>query len=332
MTMRDSWRSKGGTGTAWAVCALAWSFGCLVAGCEADRTDAGMDDGGPTDPGAEPAGCSAYAQPAALGTLPAGLDEVSGICASREPGILWMHNDSGSMPRIYAVDVASGTLLATVTIPVDVWLDWEDMSAGPCGGDGAGRCLYIGDIGDNSEFRDVLGAPPLVHRIAEPDPTGGDQTVTNVETMSYRYSDEVAHNAEAMVVDGQGRVYVLTKDEGDLFRLFGAAFSHGDEPVAMTDHGTFDISPWLAAESSKVTAADFDIARNRLLVRHWLGILEYVLPSGAGLASLQAVAPRVVPCAHEDQGEAAAYGDGGYYHVSEGPGSPIHFVACVDSP
>jgi hypothetical protein len=267
-----------------------------------------------------------------MGALPSGLGEISGIAASREPGVLWMHNDSGSMPRIYAVDVASGTLLATVTIPVDVWLDWEDMSAGPCGVDGGGRCLFIGDIGDNSGFRDVLGAPALVHRFVEPDPTAGDQTVTHVDTMRYRYADDVAHNAEAMVTDGQGRVFVLTKDEGDRFRLFGAAFQPGDETVALADHGEFDIAPWLGGEASKVTAADFDIARNRLLVRHWLGILEYVLPAGGDLAALRGVVPRVVPCADEPQGEAVAFGGGGYFHVSEGDGSPIHFVACVDAP
>ncbi len=285
-----------------------------------------------SDTNFEARGCRSYSEPIAKGTIPEELKEVSGISASSKPGVLWMHNDSGSKPLLYAVDVESGSILATVTIEVDLTLDWESMSAGPCSSGSAARCLFIGDIGDNGGIRKELGVSPQVHRIPEPDPTGGDQSVSQVETMLLSYPDGVSHNAEALVTDGQGRIFVLTKDEGNLFHLFGAVFKPRDVPVKMSDYGEFDLSPWLDGAASKVTAADFDIETNRLLVRHWQGILEYALPLEKDLTSLQEVVPYVVPSADEKgQGEAVAYGGGGYYQVAEGINSPIYFIACGDS-
>lgn len=274
-------------------------------------------------------GCEHYGQPSPLSPLPDGLQEVSGLAMSRIPGILWMHNDSGSGPRLYAVQVSSGSLLATVTLPLEYAYDWEDMSAGPCQPASTQRCLYVGDIGDGG-LREFLGVPLQIHRIAEPDPLGGDQEPNGVETMIFRYPDGVAHNAEAMVVDDLARVFVLTKEEGSLFWLFGAPYTPGETAVELFSYGAFDVSSMHDNEPTKVTAADYDPLRNRLLVRGWLGILEYVLPQDRDLTALAGVEPRVVPCSDEAQGEAVTFGDTGYYQVSEGANQTVWFIPCAD--
>jgi len=80
-----------------------------------------------------------------------------------------------------------------------------------------------------------------------------------------------------------------------------------------------------------MTSAAGSRSANRLIVRGWSGMLEYSLPADRELVSLQGVTPRVVPSAVEEQGETVVYGDGGYYHVSEGAHTPIFYVACDDA-
>jgi len=303
--------------------------GCGVGQSESIDT---LDDSGDAgqDVAVSAIGCENYLEPEAKGLLPAGLDEISGIAMAAAPGVIWMHNDSGSAPLLYAVDIATGVLLATVTITVELAYDWEDMSAGPCATDSDDRCLYVGDIGDGG-MREFLGLPPQILRFREPDATLGDQTLTDLETMSLSYPDGTAHNAEAMVVDAQGRVFVLTKEEGNIFLLFGSPFAASDTPVELDSYGEFDISSMHDGDATKVTAADFDPEQNRLIVRGWTGIIEYVLPDDRDLTTLDGIVPRVVPSVDETQGETVVYGNGGYYFVSEGANTPIYFVDCDDT-
>ena len=127
-------------------------------------------------------------------------------------------------------------------------------------------------------------------------------------------------------------VFVLTKDEGNVFRLFGSRFIPAAAPIVLGDYGEFDVSSMRDGGTTKVTGADHDPAHNVLLVRGWTGILEYVLPEDRDPTMLQGLVPRVVPSAEEPQGEAVCYGDGGYYQVSEGANVPIYFRACEDAP
>ena len=78
--------------------------------------------------------CESYSEPMALGSITdPDLIEVSGIAIGSE-GVVWAHNDSGSVPQLWALDV-SGAVLQTVAISARN-IDWEDISIGP-GPDGA---------------------------------------------------------------------------------------------------------------------------------------------------------------------------------------------------
>ena len=59
--------------------------------------------------------------------------------------MFWAHNDSGDVPRIFAID-RSGALRATVAVNVPAAVDWEDIAID-------GKTIYIGDIGDNGAAR-----------------------------------------------------------------------------------------------------------------------------------------------------------------------------------
>lgn len=83
------------------------------------------------------------------------LKEISGLAVSRtHEDVIWMHNDSGDGPFLYAVK-KSGKVLGKFEVTGGTSEDWEDISAGPCP-DGSGECLFIGDTGDKNGYRHEL--------------------------------------------------------------------------------------------------------------------------------------------------------------------------------
>jgi hypothetical protein len=279
----------------------------------------GLDD----DPDAT---CQSYSAPQVTGTLPPTITEASGMAVSRtQPGVLWVHNDSGDQARIYAIQ-ESGERLATVTLEGTYAYDWEDMAQGPCGDAlPESTCLYVGDIGDNNKARTYL----KVHRVTEPDVGLGDHSipVEDYDTMTVVYPDG-PRDCEALIVDNNGYVYLLTKEWNDpIFRLYGTPFLPGAELVPMQFLSEHDISD-LGGTVALVTAASYSTTRNRLLVRTYGAAFEYQLGPGETLSELPWATAHNIPVANEGQGEAIAYDATGYWHVSEGKEPPIWHVSC----
>ncbi len=132
--------------------------------------------------------------------------------------MVWLHNDSGDVARVYSLDLAKRTI-RPVSVTGAEAIDWEDMASAPDG------TLLIGDIGDNNSQRDSV----VVYRIAEP--THADRSVQAIaQTLRY---DDGPHDAEALVVDPtNGSVLVITKEgqgpskvyvaEGETLRRVGS--------------------------------------------------------------------------------------------------------------
>ena len=147
------------------------------------------------------------------------LQEVSGCAFSkRTADVVWLHNDSGDVPRVFALDLAKRTVRPVRVTGAEA-VDWEDMASAPDG------TLVIGDIGDNNAQRDNV----TVYRI--PEPTRTDRSVPATARI-LRY-DDGPHDAEALVVDPtDGSVFVITKEaegpskvfvaEGETLRSVGA--------------------------------------------------------------------------------------------------------------
>ena len=136
--------------------------------------------------------------PQRVAALPKQLREASGIVVSRRnPGILWVHNDSGE-PVLFAVDTL-GNLHGRVRIANVVNLDWEDISIGDCAGQ---SCLYIGAIGDNLQNR----ADRAIYEVLEPLVTDSDAKVR--ARIPYRM--DKPEDTEAFFVAG-GNKYLITK-------------------------------------------------------------------------------------------------------------------------
>ncbi len=131
--------------------------------------------------------------------------ESSGIAASAGvPGVFFVVDDGTGTNEIVAVR-SDGSLVARIMITGMSARNAEALSAGPCGSR-AGRCLYVGDIGDNSASRRSI----TVYRVDEPALSPPPLAPPAADAWQYTYPDG-PHDAEAMVVTPDGSLLVLTK-------------------------------------------------------------------------------------------------------------------------
>lgn len=298
--------------------ALAFSAFLACGGTDTPRPqstaseDAG--DGEPVDPdGAAAPSCPETGDPEVSGSLEAPeVDETSGIAVSvKNPGIFWLHNDSGDGARAFAVD-EKGKLHATLEFDTVKPRDIEDMAIED--GEG-GSFLYFGDIGDNAEARTSL----TIHRVAEPKLGSGTALSATSEKMTVVYVDG-AHNAETLLFDP------LTKD-------LLIATKRAGGPSAIHRIGAF--SAGSKATTEKIAEVDIDLATGGEISRDGklIAIRSYarngflwVRGEGESLADALARPPCSVPLGRETQGETFAFfpkGEG-YVTLSEGAGADLH--------
>lgn len=259
------------------------------------------------------------------------LVESSGIVASPvHPDVLWLHNDSGHAPTLYAV-AADGTPRGRLRLRVEA-PDLEDIAAAPCP-DLSGPCLWAADIGNNAAPRTTFS----LFVVREPDASAPFGEVRPAETWQVRFRyPEAPVDAEALVVAPDASAFwVIEKTEADRARIFRGVPTTG-EVVTLTQVGRFAAPGVPIRLGRMVTGADLHPSGTRLVVRVYSGTWEYRFGPGQGPGDLDAIDPVQVSLGplSEPQGEAVAY-DGagtGLYTVSESPegrpGQPLHHYPC----
>ncbi len=120
------------------------------------------------------------------------IREASGLARSqRQPGLLWVHNDRGNKPRVFATD-ATGAQLGRFSLDDLENNDWEDLASFT---DGGIPYLAIAAIGDNDAEFDSRA----LYFVEEPDvEQKGRAQVT--WTVNYRYPDG-PRDAESAAID-----------------------------------------------------------------------------------------------------------------------------------
>jgi len=273
-----------------------------------------------------PAACGACAEfvgvPDPVTVHPDALDEVSGVVESRRaPGVLFMHNDSGDGARFFAIG-ADGYKVGEYHLRGATAVDWEDIAIGPCP---AGRCVYLGDIGDNNTVR----AEPVIYRVAEPATTGDADVDVPWDALPFRYPDGI-HNAETLLAHPTtGDLYVVTKVETGPSGVYVLRAPHPPGATRTAERvATLNLP---AAGGQLVTGGDLHPCGDRLLLRTYVRLYEYERPVGAPFEALFAARPRVVAYLPERQGEAVGWrADGrGYVTVSEGGHARILAFTCA---
>ncbi len=293
--------------------AAAVALGVVLAALRADES------------GDAPANRVEYGRPRKTGVLRhEAITECSGIVASRRnPGIFWVHNDSGDSPRVFAVDLA-GELVAELLIRDATANDWEDIAIGP--GPREDRSyLYIADTGNNDGLR---AGDLCIYRVVEPSLQGIERgkrwRSRPAEKIQFVYDDRSRFDCEGLAVDpATGDIYLFTKSFL-LCKVFRIAAPRNMRAVHAAKHvGTLRVR-------DTVTAADLSPDGRRLLLRTYLGLQEHILPEGKKLPEILRTQPRRLVAPRELQSEAACYGlDGSVITTSEGRGAPIHRLAVI---
>jgi hypothetical protein len=252
------------------------------------------------------------------------VDEASGIAASaKNPGTLWINNDSGDSARVFAV-APTGQVQGIYPFDGASAIDWEDIALGP-GPEAKTPYLYAGDIGDNGSVRPNI----VLYRVAEPKVVadGGTHQLSGVETLTLNYPDG-AHDAEALMVDPRdGEIYIVIKH----LALGGpAAIYHapgnlvGGSTTVLTRVGEVKLPrvPFFGA----ATAADISRDGKAIGIRTYGSVRLWHLGPKQTVVAALAAKPCLGPIPLEKQGEALGFqaNDRGYFTVSEGVNVPIH--------
>ncbi len=250
------------------------------------------------------------------------IAEASGMVASRsQPGVLYVHNDSGDGARFFAID-ASGAKLGEFALGGATAVDWEDVALGP-GATPGDDALYLGDIGDNGASR----ASITIHRVPEPtvdaDAGTGAVVLDAFESLVFTYPDG-AHDAETLMVDPRsGDLYVLTKRDSEPSALYRGDAPFAPGPARVLEHaGTVDF-----AEGSRLaTAGDVSPDGTRIAIRTYSHVRVYLRGPGTTLEAALAAPPCLLVEDYAFIAEALAFDAGGaaLHAVSEGASAPLY--------
>jgi len=204
------------------------------------------------------------------------LRETSGLALSlRHRNTLWMHDDGGNPPRLFAVD-RDGGRMATLRIEGVPKTDWEDIAAFRQGGR---DYLMLADTGDNGGLRRTL----QLHAVEEPAALENAR-LKPAWSIVFRWPDG-PRDCEAMAVDARrGEVLLISKrrQPPELFRL--PLKAQIDPPAVAERLGRLRMPPALAPQggtderaplSAQVTAADISPDGRRLAVMTYRYLLVY---------------------------------------------------------
>lgn len=231
------------------------------------------------------------------------IAEASGLAPSRRhPGIVYMHNDSGDAPRIFAVG-PDGRTRAVFTLAGATNRDWEGMALGR---DGAGRpALYVADIGDN-----LGGQWPYVTVYRVPEPVTMRSQTLRATAFRLKYRDG-ARNAESVLIDPRtNRLYVASK------LVSGALYA----APARLKTGGFNLLRKVGDAPAIATDAAFAPDGRTFVIRTYTDAYVYAMTAAGPGRRLD-----VVPLPDQDQGESIAYGLDGTSLLagSEGVDEPL---------
>lgn len=235
------------------------------------------------------------------------IDEASGMAAGRRhPGVVYLVNDSGGTPQVFAVD-SHGHTTAVLTLAGATNRDWEALAIGP--GPSGEPSIFVGDIGDN-----LGGTWPSVHVYRFPEPRTLRSQVVRPTRYTLTYADG-ARNAEAMLVDPRtGRLYVVSK------QVSGGVYA---APKHL--HGGINVLHKVASAPLLSTGAAYAPDGSSLVIRTYFS---------AELYSRIGHRKRVLAVPLQRQGESVTYtADGSALLLaSEGTGTAVWRVPLPSKP
>lgn len=139
---------------------LLFSMKMMLCNCHYEKRESGFETG------------TRQYKASKTGQLPGSIPESSGLATDSARQTFWTHNDGGSKPELFKIDL-SGKLLQTIPLKNLKNEDWEDLAQDPSGN------LYIGDFGNNNNRRRDL----KIYKLNPDNPAQAD-------SISFRYEDQ----------------------------------------------------------------------------------------------------------------------------------------------
>ncbi len=270
--------------------------------------------------------CPSFAAGVVAGSIEASeIGEASGIAASRKnPGVLWVHNDSGDSARIFAMG-SDGRHLGTYSIPGAAAYDWEDIAVGP-GPEPGESYIFIGDIGDNARARSHVTLYRVPEPIVDPDAAPVEHTAPGVAALGMVYPGGPA-DAECLMVDPVSRdIFIVTKEADGRSRVYRSPYPQpAGERANMELVAALAFGTGALPGSTLVTAGDISPLGNWIILRTYSRAFLWLRPLDRPVGTAFLGDPCPVPSASESQGEAIGFSADGraYFTVSEGGHSAV---------
>lgn len=282
--------------------------GAVVAACVVATVTAFFPSGSAH---AAPSGPSEF-EPLCTPTDPA-LQELSGMVLAGDR--IYAIGDGGSDDFVFELDLTC-SVQRKIPVPIDPF-DVEDLAV-------SGRTLVLSDTGDNLLARETVafitmdldtGAGTL-HRVTFPDG---------------------AHDAESLLLDSDGHVFVVTKE---LFGTSGVYTPVGDRtlgdlaqpgPTAMVRVGTVSLGQQTPL-SVMFTGGSVSSDGSMLALRSYTDVYLYTVVDGGIGVTLTQTEPERIPLPTEPQGEAVAFSPTGDLLIgSESAGGPLPPIYVLDA-
>ncbi|WP_162823775.1 hypothetical protein [Lysobacter sp. TY2-98] len=247
------------------------------------------------------------------------LSEISGLAVSnRHDDTLWMHDDGGNPPRLFAVD-REGERVATFRVEGVPKTDWEDIAAFHQQGR---DYLMLADTGDNGGLRRTL----QLHVIEEPAKLENAR-LKPAWSIVFRWPDG-PRDCEAVAVDERrGEVLLISKrrQPPELFRL--PLTAQIDPPAVAERVARLRMPAALAPQSgtderaplsAQVTAASISPDGQRLAVLTYRYLLIYAKHPAEDWARAVVRPPRVLTLPWLPQAEAMGWDRDGRHVYTTG--------------
>lgn len=272
-----------------------------------------------------------FGGPFKVGAIPTKqLQEASGMVTSTvNPDVLWLNNDSGDEPRLYAMS-PNGDVLATMTLGGASNRDWEDVAYGP-GPEKDRMYLYAADIGDNEARRPNV----TIYRVAEPRISSAEpiQAVSLKDVASdlftFTYPDG-ARDAEALLVDPLTQDFYIISKRDRQSRIYRAAAPHVTGQSAKLEFvGTLP--------TTLITGGDVSHDGSQIVLKNYVYVWHWDRKGNEPLSATLKRPGQRVTYMPEEQGEAIGFtaNSEGFYTTSEredgGDAAPIYFYPRVKS-
>jgi len=247
------------------------------------------------------------------------VTEASGLAVV--PGGYLVENDSNPEPRKTRLFYLDDKCAVTRSIGYPTTArDPEDLAVDRKG------VVWIADIGDNSPLSGGSGKRRTTIALWTLAPGAKSLKIHRL-----RYPDGEPRDAEALLIDGQGRPVIVTKEPGgEVFRLDGPLPTDNPEGADLTAIGHFQPSrtgtdnPLGFIGSALITGGAVSADGTKAVVRTYSDAYEFDVPDGDVAKAITTGEPLVTPLPDEPQGEAIAYSpDGASYLTVSDQSDPV---------